>query len=137
MTNEVLKQFKYQEKEVKMWEKELKKIRDEKEREERMAGCLLNKYRAAGQAGKEHIRLLPEVEKEIEEIIEDRLEKLQKAKKDAIAYINEIEDSYMRQVVFMRIVLGMKWKQIASEMGGSNTEDSVRRAYSRFLRKKE
>ena len=135
MTNEALKQFKYQQKELEMWEKELEKIRIERERAEKMASSLLGRHMVAGKIENDNMGLLPETEKEIEDIIKERLEKLQKAKKDVIAYVNGIEDSYMRQVVFMRVVVGMTWKQVANELGGSNTEDSVRRAYCRFLDK--
>ena len=50
-------------------------------------------------------------------------------------YINTIEDSHIRRIVRYRVIDGMTWRKIAFNMGGSNTEDSVRMAFNRFIGK--
>lgn len=48
-------------------------------------------------------------------------------------YISTLEDSLMRQILSLRYVNGLTWKQIAGSVGGGNTEDSVRMIHNRFL----
>ena len=50
-------------------------------------------------------------------------------------YINGIDDSLMRQILMFRHVNGFSWAQVASHIGGGNTGDGVKQAYSRFIRK--
>lgn len=52
---------------------------------------------------------------------------------DVQVYINGIEDSHTRRILSMRYVDGMKWRQIAENIGGGNTEDAVRKTAERFL----
>lgn len=52
---------------------------------------------------------------------------------DVYEYITTIEDSHIRRIVVMRIIDGMTWRQIAAQCGGSNTEDSVRKCFERFV----
>jgi len=49
-------------------------------------------------------------------------------------YIASIEDSFMRRLVSFRVVDGLKWEEVAVKMGGNNTEDSVKKAFYRFVR---
>ena len=50
-------------------------------------------------------------------------------------YIESIDDSLMRQIMTYRYVYRMTWNQVADNVGGNNTEDSVRIAHNRFLKK--
>lgn len=50
-------------------------------------------------------------------------------------YIGSIGDSFIRQILTLRYVQGCSWIRVAAEMGGGNTEDSVRMAHNRFLSK--
>ena len=50
-------------------------------------------------------------------------------------FINGIEDSYVRRIVTCRVVERLSWSEVADEMGGNNTFDSVRKVYERFLAK--
>lgn len=50
-------------------------------------------------------------------------------------FINGIENSHDRRIVTMRVIDGMQFKQIAKRMGGGNTEDGVRQAYFRILKR--
>lgn len=51
-------------------------------------------------------------------------------------YINSIEDSRMRRIVSMRVVDSLSWNKVADRMGGGNTEDSVKKAFYRFMDEK-
>jgi hypothetical protein len=48
-------------------------------------------------------------------------------------YIKSIEDSHMRRIITLRVIDGLSWNGVADRMGGNNTEDSVRKAFDRFV----
>ena len=50
-------------------------------------------------------------------------------------FICEVEDPQMRIILSLRFVNGLAWQQVAEGVGGDNTEDGVRKACSRFLKK--
>lgn len=49
-------------------------------------------------------------------------------------YIAGVDDSLIRQILTLRYINGLEWRQVAETIGGGNTEDSVRMAHSRYLR---
>ena len=68
-------------------------------------------------------------------------EMLEKALKDRIEqsariteYILTIEDAQLRQIMYLRFINRMTWRQVANRIGGNNTEDSVRKRCNRFVR---
>lgn len=50
-------------------------------------------------------------------------------------FISEIDDSRMRRIINYRFIERLSWNRIADMMGGGNTEDSVKKAYQRFMEK--
>ena len=70
---------------------------------------------------------------EIEEIINGKLAEIQVQRKRIMNYINSIDDSLLRQIMFLRNVSCMTWRQIANELG--STENCVKQIYSRHFRK--
>lgn len=53
-----------------------------------------------------------------------------------VKYIDKIDDSLSRQIIGLRYISGLSWKQVAFHVGGGNTPDSVRKVHDRFLKKK-
>jgi len=51
-------------------------------------------------------------------------------------YIGEIPDSITRQIFELRFVDGLRYDEIASQLGGGNTFEGVRKRVSRYLSKK-
>ena len=49
-------------------------------------------------------------------------------------FIALIDDSLIRQILTVRYVDGKNWNQVALQVGGGNTADSVRKAADRFLK---
>ncbi|MGI6349316.1 MAG: hypothetical protein ACOXZ0_05310 [Eubacteriales bacterium] len=49
------------------------------------------------------------------------------------AYISGVEDGLIRQILQLRFVEGLSWQQVATGVGGRNTQDSVRKACRRHL----
>ena len=50
------------------------------------------------------------------------------------SFIATVKDSHMRRIITLRVVDGLTWNQVADKIGG-NTEDSVRKAFERFMAK--
>lgn len=50
-------------------------------------------------------------------------------------FIDEIDDSLVRQVLYYRYSKCMTWRQVAYVIGGRNTEESVRKIAERYLKK--
>ena len=49
-------------------------------------------------------------------------------------YIENIDDSLIRQIITLRYINGLTWEQVAARIGGNNTADSVRKVSERFLK---
>ena len=50
-------------------------------------------------------------------------------------FIDSIDDSLVRQVLYYRYSKCMTWRQVAYVIGGRNTEESVRKIAERYLKK--
>lgn len=50
-------------------------------------------------------------------------------------YIQECEDSLIRQVLSLRYINGLSWEQVADSIGGGNTGNSVKMIAYRYLNK--
>lgn len=128
MEREELKQIYYLNKEVKMWEKELERIQYQSlARGQQLTGM------PAGTKRADRIADMAADMADITTIIQGKLAEIQIARKRIIEYISNVEDSYMRQVIYLRNVSCLKWEQIADEIGGSG--ESIRVSYNRYLKK--
>jgi len=70
-------------------------------------------------------RLKQKLQRRIDELIEKR-EKLED-------FIATVEDGLMRQILALRYINGLSWRQVAKHIGGGNTADSVRKYHDRYL----
>ena len=52
-----------------------------------------------------------------------------------IRYIETIDDPMIREIMRLRHLDGKSWRNVAKGLGGNNTEDGVRKAHDRFLKK--
>lgn len=50
-------------------------------------------------------------------------------------FISSVNDSHLRRIISLRVVEGLPWNKVADRIGGSNTGDSVRKAFERFMEK--
>lgn len=48
-------------------------------------------------------------------------------------FIASIKDSHIRRIISLRVVNGLSWNKVANHIGGGNTEDSVKKAFYRFM----
>ena len=75
---------------------------------------------------------------ELVPVIADLQEQVRKYKAEQKAleeFINSVEDYHIRSILFHRFVDGLEWNEVATRVGGGNTEDGVRKACYRFLEK--
>ena len=47
--------------------------------------------------------------------------------------IASVNDSRMRRIINLRFIEGLSWNKVADRIGGGNTEDSVKKAFYRFM----
>ena len=72
-----------------------------------------------------------------ENVIREKLTRIQQEQLRLMTYINTVEDSLTRQIYILRFVGGLTWEQVAARIGGGNTGDSVRMACYRYMRKNQ
>ena len=63
-----------------------------------------------------------------------RLGKLQQQKNEIEEFIDTLEDSKERRVMYYRVKLGLPWGMVAAKMGHRYTEERVRHIYRRALK---
>ncbi|MBY6878480.1 hypothetical protein [Clostridium botulinum] len=71
-------------------------------------------------------RLRRKLNKRIKELI-DLVEKTNE-------FIEDIEDSLTRQIISLRYINGLTWEEVAANVGGGTTTESVRKVAERFLK---
>ena len=128
MDKKELNQIYYLEKEIDMWRKALSRIQSR---------SLIPSQEITGMpfgSGiSDKVGNLAASEVDITNKIEELQKKVYEEQYRLLKYIETIEDSLMRQIMYHRHVLCMKWNEVAMVVGGGNTEDSVRKAHDRFL----
>ena len=128
MTKSELEQIYYLNRELKMWETELERVRCKS----LVGSPLPSNSHGSGVSDKVADRAERIIE--LENRIVAKRDEIQRLRDEAVEYIESIPDSLTRQIVYYRCVSLMSWRRVAYEVGGNNTEESVRQIYSRFMR---
>lgn len=128
MTKSDLEQIYYLNRELKMWETELERVRCKS----LVGSPLPSNSHGSGVSDKVADRAERIIE--LENRIIAKRDEIQRLRDEAVEYIYSIPDSLTRQIVYYRCVSLMSWRRVAYEVGGNNTEESVRQIYSRFMR---
>lgn len=85
-----------------------------------------------GTDGKENIILsYIDDENELEKICREMTE----AYSEVLSYIRNIPDPAIRLIFHYRFICGYSWVKTAMELGGGNTDDSVRKRVEKYLQK--
>lgn len=50
-------------------------------------------------------------------------------------FIASTDDSRMRRIINLRFIENLSWQQVAKRIGGGNTDETVRKAFYRFMEK--
>ena len=48
-------------------------------------------------------------------------------------FIASVQDSRIRRIINLRFIEKLSWNKVADRIGGGNTEDSVRKAFDRYM----
>lgn len=129
MIREELEQIYYLHRELRMWEQELERLRGRS----LVQSPQLNASHGSDTSDK--VGALAEKRVDLERLISAKREEIQQQRDQAVVYIYGIPDSLTRQIVYYRCVSLFSWRRVAYEVGGNNTEDGVRKIYSRFMDK--
>ena len=128
MTKAELEQIYYLNRELKMWETELERVRCKS----LVGSPLPGNSHGSGVSDKVADRAERIIE--LENRIIAKRDEIQRLRDEAVEYIYSIPDSLTRQIIYYRCVSLMSWRKVAYEVGGYNTAESVRQIYSRFMR---
>ena len=131
MTKEELNQIYYLEKEIEMWRKALNRLQS---RSLLPSQEITGMPFGTGTSDKVGNHAVTEVD------IEDKIKALQKKAIEeqykVLEYIETIDDSLMKQIIYHRHVLCMKWNEVAKALESSNSPDNLRIMHDRFLEEK-
>ena len=127
MTKSDLEQIYYLNRELKMWETELERVRCKS----LVGSPLPGNSHGSGVSDKVADRAERIIE--LENRIIAKRDEIQCLRDEAVAYIENIQDSLTRQIIYYRCVSLMSWRRVAYEVGGNNTPDGVRMIYNRFM----
>ncbi len=128
MTKEELKKIYYINKEILMWQKELDRLQCKS----LVKGQEITDMPFGSGTSDKVADLAIEIV-DTKAVIKGMLAEIQIQRRKIIDYIEDIDDSLLRQVMFLRNVSCMSWNQVACELG--NTENCVKQMYSRHFRK--
>lgn len=142
ITKEVLSQYSDLQEEVK--EVRLKIERLEKDISKIEAGEMVIDSVSGGDGGKQHFKIegipFPEYSRK-KTLLYARKATLQLLEDDLLEKTNEVEefiasvdDSRIRRIINLRFLENQSWNKVADQIGGNNTEDSVRKAFDRFMK---
>ena len=131
MTKADLEQIYYLDRELKMWETELERIRCRS----LVASPLPSVSHGSGVSDKVAERTERIIE--LESRIAAKRDEIQRLRDEAVEYIYSIPDSLTRQIIYYRCVSLMNWRKVAYEVGGNNTEEGVKKIYYRFFDKQK
>ena len=129
MTKAELEQIYYLNRELKMWETELERVRCKS----LVGSPLPGNSHGSGVSDKVADRAERIIE--LENRIIAKRDEIQRLRDEAVEYIYSIPDSLTRQIIYYRCVSLMSWRRVAYEVGGNNTEESVKKIYYRFFGK--
>lgn len=142
-TKKVLSQYSDLQEEVK--EVRLKIERLEKDISKIEAGEMVIDSVSGGNGGKQHFKIegipFPEYSRK-KTLLYARKATLQLLEDDLLEKTNEVEqfiasvdDSRIRRIINLRFLENKSWNEVADCIGGGNTEDSVRKSFTRFFEK--
>lgn len=72
---------------------------------------------------------------DLEEMLRLNVQKRYYEEKRIMRYIDTIDDSFVRLIFKLRFIDCKDWWQVAEEVGGNNTNDSVKKICYRYLNK--
>lgn len=130
MTKKEAGQLYHLNRETEMWQKALAAERSKSLIQgQQLTGMPLGGMICSDEVANKAIREL-DIEKKIKKLEQKTVE--EKAK--ILTYIQSLDNSVDRQIVWLRAACCLTWGKIATKIGGNNTSDSVRIRYNRLFK---
>ena len=131
MTIDELMQVYYLNKEIAAWKEELERIRSISGMSAMRVGAgIRGKGKYADKVAETAISIA-----QAEQKIKRKLIELEKARSEITNYILDIDDCQTRLIFKLRCLDLKNWNDVADEVGGMNSEDSVKKRFYRYLKK--
>ena len=73
--------------------------------------------------------------KALEDAIKRHIDECMALYNEINQFISSLDDPFIRLIISLKHVNGLEWEQIAMHIGGGNTAECIRKAYSRFVKK--
>lgn len=133
MTRQELKQLRYLKREIKLIQEQIAIVESEIVTD-KVTGSdpdhpwTERHYIIRGLPGERNEKLL-----RLRDRLERRMNDLQDLRAEIFAWVESIEDSLLRQIIILRHVNGLGWRQVAREVGGGNTPSAVRMMHDRYF----
>ncbi len=130
MTKEDLKQISRTIKEAKRWGLELDRLKCRS----MIKGQEISDMPFSGEISDKVGNMATDIA-DCEDVIKGLIARAQMERRRILEYIEEIENSDIRQIVYYKCVSNCNWFDIARLMGEGYSADGVKKAYYRFLEK--
>ena len=133
MTRQELKQVRYLKREIKLLQEQIAAVESEIVTD-KVTGSdpehpwTERSFIIRGLPGERNEKLL-----RLRDRLERRMNDLQDLRAEIFGWVESIDDSLLRQVIILRHVNGLSWRQVAREVGGGNTADGVRKMHDRYF----
>ena len=131
VTKHELSQVYYLNSEIEMLRKELADLETRSIKGQQLTGMPSGKNGTGDPVGDRAAKIA-----DLKHLIEINLDKLVIQRKRITEYIIGIDDSMMRQILYLRYISCLTWRQVAAYMGRVDAEDSIRKMHDRFLQAK-
>lgn len=131
MTKKEAGQLYYINREAEMWRKALAAERSKS----LIQGQQFTGIPTGGMACHDKVANMAIREQEIEKKIKELEYRTIEEKTKILTYIQDLDNSIDRQIVWLRAARCLTWRTIATKIGGNNTADSVRIRYNRLFKK--
>ena len=69
----------------------------------------------------------------LKERLQRRVDDLMDLRAEILEFVEGIDDSLLRQVIILRHVNGLTWDQVAKEVGGGNTGNTLQKMHDRYF----
>lgn len=128
VTKHELSQVYYLNSEIEMLRKELADLETRSIKGQQLTGMPSGKNGTGDPVGDRAAKIA-----DLKHLIEINLDKLMIQRKRITEYIISIDDSMIRQILYLRYISCLTWRQVAAYMGRVDAEDSIRKMHDRFL----
>lgn len=127
MTRSEINQIYYLNKEVEMWQRRLEESRESELQPMKLTG-MPGAKRNTDTVGDKAVH-----EADIRSIIDGLLVRIQIERLKIYEYIDSLDDSLLRQIIAYRCLSLCTWGEVAKNIGGRNTAESVRKIFDRHF----